>query len=97
MKPHIDKKLLRISGLAEKNLLAFIEDGDLVETVVSGLRSLVDGDGGGDADVVGVQTEIFAEFDGVGRVETTGGVVPALERSAGEGGLGNSYSFSLAT
>lgn len=54
MKSHIDKKLLRISGLAEKNLLAFIEDGDLVETVVSGLRSLVDGDGGGDADVVGV-------------------------------------------
>lgn len=40
---HIDKELLRIGGLAEKDLLAFIENGDLVETVVSGLGSLVNG------------------------------------------------------
>lgn len=45
MKSHIDKELLRFGGLAEKNLLAFIKDGDLVETVVSGLGSLVDSDG----------------------------------------------------
>lgn len=97
MESHVDEKLLRLSTLAEENLLAFIEDGDLVEEVVSPLRRLIDGDNGRYVHIISVDTKIFTEFDGVGGVKASGGVIPTLKRSTGKSSLGNSHSFSFTT
>ena len=55
---------------------------------------MVDGDNGRVSGELGAKTEILAEFDGVGRVETTGRVVPALQRGVGERSFGNGDTFT---
>lgn len=43
---HVDEELLGLARRTEVDLLALVEDDDLVEDVVRGLRGLVDGDAG---------------------------------------------------
>lgn len=79
---HTDKEVLRRGCLAKEDLLAFVQDANLVKQVVSRLRRLVDGDDRRRAHVLGAHPEVLAELDSVGRVQTSRRVVPALQRCA---------------
>lgn len=97
MESHIHEELLRVITLAEEDLLAFIKNGNLIKEVVSALRRLVDGDNGRNVHIIGVDTKILTELDGVGGVKTSSGVVPTLKRSTSKSSLSNSHSFSFTT
>jgi len=97
LKSEIDKILLRIVGPAEEDLAAFVQYNDLVKEVVSTLRCLVDRNAGGASKKFGLQPQVANELDSIGAVQASGTVIPALERSARERGLGDSDTLSLTS
>ncbi|KAI6775883.1 hypothetical protein HG530_002641 [Fusarium avenaceum] len=60
------------------------------------LSTLID-DSGLIEKVLGLEAKSFAKFDGVGRVQTSSRVIPALQRSTRQGSLGNGYTLALTT
>ncbi|KAI6753414.1 hypothetical protein HG531_005583 [Fusarium graminearum] len=97
LETQVDEVLLGSISAAKEDLSTLVDDGRLVEQVVGALRRLVDGHNGGVVEKFGLQTEGFAKFDGVGRVETSSRVVPALQRSSRQGSLGNGNTLALTT
>lgn len=91
-----DKVRFGLARWPKVDLPALVEHEDLVEEVVCALGSLVDGHGAGPAKHVRLQPQRFAKLNGVGRVEAAGGIIPALERRAGQRGLGNRHSLPFA-
>ncbi len=97
LEAEVDKVLPCLAGLAEEDLAAFVQHDSLVEEIIGALGSLVDGDARGAAEQLRLQPQRAAELDRVGAVETSGAVVPALERGAGERRLGDGNTLPLAT
>lgn len=95
LEAEIDKVLPGDIGAAKEDLATLVEDDGLVEQVVGGLGRLVDGHAGGVVEQLRLQAQRLAELDGVGRVETSGGVVPALQGSTRQGGLGDGDTLAL--
>ena len=93
---HVEEVLLRAAGVSKVDLAALVQHDGLVEDVVDGLAGLVDGDDGSGSRVLRRQAERLYEFQGRSAVETTGAVVPALQRAASEGGLRNADALALA-
>lgn len=91
-----DKVRLGLARWPKVDLPALVEHEDLVEEVVCALGRLVDGHGAGAAKHVRLQPQRFAKLNRVGRVEAAGGIIPALERRAGQRGLGNRHSLPFA-
>lgn len=65
--------------------------------LIGSLRGLVNRDSSCDAHQIGLQTQILTKVDGVGAVEATGRVIPALKFGSAEGGLCNANALALAT
>jgi len=97
LKTEVDKVLLGSVGAAKEDLATLVEDGGLVEKVVSALRRLVNGDNSGVVEKLGLETKGFAEFDSVGRIETSSRVIPALQRSSRQSSLRNGDTLALTT
>lgn len=71
--------------------------GGLGAYIVCGLGSLIDGNARGNAKNVGLILQIAAKLDGVGTVQASGAVVPALERRKPQGSFSDGDSLPLAT
>ena len=97
LKAHPEEELLGVGRAAEVNLTTLVEQDDLVKEIVRGLRRLVDGDERGGAGELGLMAKGAYELERRRRVETTGRVIPALERRLGEGGLRNGNALALTT
>ena len=93
----VDEVLLGLIGTAEEDLATLVQDSSLVEEVISALRGLVDGHAGSASEKLSLQAKGLDELDGVGRVKTSGTVIPALKGSARESSLGNGDTLSLTT
>lgn len=95
LEAEVDEVLLGLVSAAKEDLPALVQHNGLVEQVVGTLGRLIDGNTGGAAKQLGLQAESLAELDGVGAVQTTGTVVPALERRTREGSLGDGDALPL--
>lgn len=82
---------------AKEYLATFVKDNSLVKQVVSGLRRLVDGNAGSAVEQLGLHSQSLAKLNSVGGIETTGGVIPALQGSTRQGSLGDGNSLALTT
>lgn len=81
-------------SISKVNGSAFVQDKDFVKDVVRGLGRLVDGDAGGRVVERDGALDGSTEGDGSSRVESSGGVVEEIQRSVGEGDLGDGDSLS---
>ena len=86
-----------VGRAAEVDLTTLVKQDGLVEEIVRGLRRLVDGDERGRAGELGLMAKGADELERRRRVETTGRVIPALERRLGEGGLRDGNALALTT
>ncbi len=93
----VDEILLGFVGSTKEYLAAFIQDGSLIEKIIGTLRRLIDGYADCAAKQFCLETQISAEFYGIGRVETACRVIPALQGSARESCLANRETLTLAT
>lgn len=73
------------------------KDSDFVEASVGVLWCLVQRHGGRGAKDFGIHAERLAELDSVGGIETSGRVVPALQRCTGQSSLDDGHTLALTT
>lgn len=89
--------LTGLAGLSEEDLTSFVKHEGLVEKVVCALGSLVDGNAASALEKVARHFQVLAELDGIGAIETSCAVIPALKRGTGQGSLGNGDTLALTT
>jgi len=93
---HVDEELFSFLSVPEVDGSTLVKDDDLVEEVIGGLGSLVDGDAGDGSVESETVLDRTAERDGGGGIESSSRVVPEHERSVTEGDFSDGDSLTPA-